>query len=115
MCDDGTKQGIMIKIAMPLPEKPVEDHKQSLEEKAESACTLIESGHESRKEWNFIRKLNEMLMDKKHNGMLSEREQSLLKLIAPTINKHGMLDSRGVQLDPELQLEERDNAHNSVE
>jgi hypothetical protein len=92
---------VELTIDMPKPGGHTPD---TIEERAEAACDLIESGHESRKEWDFIRALNNELVQRKKSGRICGRGTALLELIAPAINKHGMRDPRGVDVDPEMAM-----------
>lgn len=85
-----------------MPSAAQHEAEENLFDKVDSAVTLIESGHESRSEWNFIRALNNHLINKKQSCELSIEEESILELIVPVINKYGNLDPKGVEQDPTL-------------
>jgi len=74
----------------------------SLEEKLADAMEMIESGHDSTKDWEFLKAINNKLHAKKKCGKCSKRELKILKLIAPTINKHANKDGDKITLDPSL-------------
>lgn len=57
-----------------------------LEEKVKQAICLIDSGHESREEWQWLRRLNNHLMRK---DKLSAREEKILRAIQPVMEKYG--------------------------
>lgn len=83
---------LSISIEMPKMEEPRKD-KPSLEEKVRDCLECIESNEDSRKEWEFIRTLNNKLMKKKRKG---SRATNLLEMIAPVIEKYGPKDPNGV-------------------
>ena len=93
----GSKIAIMVETAP----APCGHKTDTLEDKIEAACDLIDSGHESRHEWNFIRALNNELAKRKQKGRIGKRGERLLEMMAHIINKYGEEDSRGVEFDPE--------------
>lgn len=68
----------------------------SVEERVQDAIDLIDSGHESRSEWEFLRRVNNYLMKK---PKLSDREKNVLALIQPCMKKHGMASGSKVEQD----------------
>ena len=62
----------------------------SIEEKVEAALDLIDSGHESREEWCFIKKLNNYLM---RLDKLNPRQERILNQIQPIMEKYGQMSS----------------------
>jgi hypothetical protein len=93
----GNRIAIMVETA---PERCPHEM-DTIEDKVEAACDLIDSGHESRHEWNLIRKLNNELVRRKQMGRLGKRGEKLLEMMAHVINKYGNEDPRGVEFDPE--------------
>jgi len=90
---------ILVKLDAPAPGKSKLDHatkELSIEEKVRAACELIDSCHESRKEWQLIRKLNNYLMRKKNR---TKRQESILRMMQPTIEKYGQYAPEGVEQD----------------
>ena len=90
---------------MPKPEdrKYAKESKPlTTEEKCHYAMELIDSGHDSKKEWEFLKALNNELHRRKKKGKLGKRGKSLLKLIAPVINKYANQDGKKVTQDPSL-------------
>lgn len=69
----------------------------SVEEKVRDACDLIESGHDSREEWNLIRNINNHLMKKEH---LNKRQANILLMIQEIIDKYHRMDDNKVIRDP---------------
>lgn len=60
----------------------------SIEEKVEAALDLIDSGHESRREWCYIKCLNNYLM---RQEKLSPRQEKILMQIQPIMEKYGQM------------------------
>lgn len=81
---------------MPKPVETPREDRQSLEERVRECLDKIDSWDESRKEWEFIRTLNNKLQAKKKLG---SRAKNLLKMIAPVIEKYGQRDPNGVTDD----------------
>jgi hypothetical protein len=89
----------MLDMGTPEPGKCKDSpmsRKLTIEERVRSACELIDSNHESRKDWELIRKLNNYLMRK---DKLTKREQNILKMIQPIIEKYGQHSVAGVEMD----------------
>ena len=76
---------VMIESEHPQHTAP-EYKKECIEDRVRDACELIDSGHESRKEWLMIQKLNNVLMRKKK---LSDKERNVLRMIQPVLEKYG--------------------------
>lgn len=66
----------------------------TIEEKVEAALDLIDSGHESRAEWCFIKALNNFLMKK---DKLTPRQEKILRTIQPIIEKYGQMSPSKVE------------------
>jgi len=77
----------------------------SVEEKVRAACELIDSGHESRTEWQLIRRLNNYLVRRKDN--LTDRQRNVLLMIQPIIEKYGQYAPDGVLQDPSIHTSTR--------
>lgn len=91
------KQKITILIdSVPSPEKTKKSAGPSVEERVQDALELINSGHESRAEWEFIRRVNNYLMKK---SQLNSREKNVLAMIQPCIKKHGMQSGSHIEQD----------------
>jgi hypothetical protein len=65
----------MIEMEPPAKEVTEKHRKPSIEERIKDALCMCESGHESREEWDLLRRVNNALMSKKK---LSKRQQNLL-------------------------------------
>ena len=63
---------------------------------------LIDSGHESRREWDIIRYINNKLVKKYQEGTISSKQKRILEMIQPIIEKYGQMDPRGVEQDASL-------------
>lgn len=97
----GGKQRIQIMIEhMPSREQSNASacEKPSAEEKMREACIMIDSGHESREEWELVKKVNNHLMKL---PKLNKRQANLLKMIQPTIKKYHRLDDEEIIQDSE--------------
>lgn len=91
------RQKITILIdSVPSPEKTAKSRGPSVEERIQDALDMIDSGHESRSDWEFIRRVNNCLMKK---PKLSTREKDILAMIQPCIKKHGMASGSQVEQD----------------
>lgn len=91
---------ILISLDVPTPGKYKTDHatkELSIEERVRAACELIDSGHESRKEWLLLQKLNNYLMRRKDR--LTERQANVLQMVQPMIEKYGQNSPEGVEQD----------------
>jgi hypothetical protein len=99
---EGAIMKIQIMMDMGVPPKGQQEEHECLEERVESCCELIESAHESREEWDFIRSLNNKLVRLKRANKLNDRGHKILEMIAPIINKYGNQDPRYVERDIEL-------------
>lgn len=95
---------IQLIIDQPMPKPGCCDKPDTLEDKVEAACDLIDSGHESREEWDFVRALNNELVKRKQKGRLGPRGAKLMEMMAKVINKYADEDPRGVDQDPELAM-----------
>jgi hypothetical protein len=81
-----------VKIQLMLEQDKVPDKKQtaaykkpSIEERVKDAICMCDSGHDSREEWEFLRRVYNALMKiKKPN----ERHKALIKQIVPVLRKH---------------------------
>jgi hypothetical protein len=91
---------LLIKVGAP----EARTDRLSVEEKVEACLDLIDSGHESRSEWQYIRKLNNYLMNKCN---LSSREERILRTIQPIMEKYG-------QMSP-LKTEQKAEYHSATE
>jgi len=98
-----SKQRISILIETEPPKEihPVYKHK-SIEERVRECILAIESGEDSKREWELIKKLNNELM---RHSRLSPRAKNVLRLIKPIIDKYGLMDSDKVEQDPTKNLE----------
>lgn len=85
------KISIMLE-AMPAPgrtaQSPVSPKPIPVEDRVRDALELINSGHESHKEWLLINKLYKQL-----RGKSSPRAQNLCKMIKPVLAKFGYFDT----------------------
>ena len=78
-------QLVLEKDQVPEKKQTASYRKPSIEERVKDAICLCESGHESREEWEFLRRVHNALMKiKKPN----ERQKNLISLIAPVMRKH---------------------------
>lgn len=84
------------KITVLIDSVPPKQERPPVEERIQDALELIYSGHESRSEWEFIRRVNNYLMKKEK---LNEREKNILAMIQPCIKKHGMASGSKVEQD----------------
>lgn len=73
----------------------------SLEERVRHACDCIETQSTSPREWDFIRRLNNWLQTEARKRTLRPRERAVLLSLQPVIEKYGLIDPRGVELDAE--------------
>lgn len=69
-----------------------------VEETIRDACDMIESGHDSRQEWNLIRNVNNHLMKK---PKLNKRQANILLMIQSIIDKYHTMDDNKVIRDPQ--------------
>jgi len=89
-----------IKILIDTPAPKREEVRPSLSERVDEALELIDSGHESRREWTFIRNLNNKLCKR---DKLSTKLQRILEKIQPIIYKYGNTDTdHKIESKPEL-------------
>lgn len=88
---------LTVKLAMPEADPDGEPKHQSpricVEDKVRDCLEKIEMNEDSYEEWEFIRRLNNKLMQKKKLG---KRAKNLLEMISPTIEKHGPKTSKKV-------------------
>jgi hypothetical protein len=78
-----------------MPERVSKHHKKPpLEERIKDMCDLIESGYDSAVEWKTIRKVHNELAKR---DKLTERQQNILDLIKPVIDKYGNGDPEGIE------------------
>lgn len=104
---DNIDMNLLIKLTMPEGRMHPDDSRYaepSLEEKVQHYLDLIDSGHESQREWDFIKKLNNKLTHCYQMGKLQEGSKQLriLKMIQPIIEKYGQMDPEGVEQDASL-------------
>lgn len=78
---------------MPKAEPKDKISRRSIESKVRECCERIEMNEDSRKEWEFIRQLNNKLKAKKRLG---KRAKALLALMQPVIDKYGRESSKYV-------------------
>lgn len=75
-------------VVMPMPDKATSSKKPeegiSLESKVKDMIDLIESGHNSSREWIALNKFYDSIKDRK-----DQRSQDLIKMIQPTMSKYG--------------------------
>lgn len=85
--DRHLKISMMIELPPPSKQETSSSAKRqpSAEERVNSAIELCQSGHESREEWELLRKVNNHLSKKKS---LSNREKRVLAKIAAFLQKH---------------------------
>lgn len=103
----GIKIGLMLDIVP--PKEQTEHHRKiPLEERIKDAICLCESGHESRKEWELLRKVNNYLMQKKK---LNNKQKNILKMIQPVLRKFDS-GSGGHLLQDSVRLSEVDGLFN---
>jgi uncharacterized protein YegL len=72
--------------------------KPSIEEKVKDAICMCESGHDSKEDWEFLRKVNNALMKLPN---LNSRQKNLLKMITPVLRKHSSASGGKIELDSE--------------
>ena len=94
----GFRISLDIELPMPSPEQSKRQKKPSFIEKVGEAITMIDSGHESKAEWDFIRCLNNCLMNKK---TLTEKQKKLLKMIQPVLKRYKNITSEEILQDSE--------------
>ena len=93
---------IVVDMPESNPEKEEMRRCPSLEEKVEYALEVIDSGYESTTEWNYIRRLNNILTKRYREGTISQSHLRVLKKMQAIIEKYGQLDPRGVEQDATL-------------
>lgn len=69
-----------------------------IEDQVRHAVTLCDSGHESREEWEFLRRVNNALMK---IPKLNKRQANLLKLITPCLRRHASASGGKIEMDSE--------------
>lgn len=78
-------QLVLEKDKVPEKTKTNSYRKPSIEERVKDAICMCDSGHESREEWEFLRRVYNALMKiKKPN----ERHKALIKQITPTLRRN---------------------------
>lgn len=101
MHDGKTRIQILLDMEQ-APEPKPRTPKCSPEERIERAMELVDSGHESKDEWKFLRWVNNSLTRKYQEGRINKREVAILKKIQPIMEKYGMLDPEGIEQDASL-------------
>ena len=102
-----SKVGISVMVEQ-MPEEVRPEYKcRKLIDRVHSAIKMVESGHDSRAEWKFLRRLNNKLHRLKRE--LTRSERNILKMIQPVMDKHGWSDPTGVEKDLELINGDKEN------
>lgn len=96
MHKDKKPLSINITIDMPTAEQGKSLKKPSLIEKVQEAITMIDSGHDSRAEWDMIQCLNKCLMKK---DKLTKNQAALLKMIQPVLKRYKGITSEKIEQD----------------
>lgn len=91
---------ISISMAMPSPEVSKAHAKPSIMDKIDECLTMIDSGHDSERHWDYIKRLNDCLMKK---PSLTPKQAKILKMIQPAIKKYGR--AAGAEQDTERLVE----------
>jgi len=93
---------VEVEISMPEPgaERPVCDYRE--EDEIEAAIEMVDSGHESREQWKYLRWINNSLVTKYEKGTINRRELKVLKMIQPIMEKYGQLDPEGIKQNARL-------------
>jgi len=77
---------VSISLSMPTPEQSKVHARPGILDKIEECLTMIESGHDSTRHWDYIRRLNDCLMKKQN---ITPKQAKILKMIQPAIKKYG--------------------------
>lgn len=88
---------------MPAPEKTKAYRRPGLVEKVEECMTMVDSGHESRAHWDFLQKINDILMKK---PSLTKPQALLLKKIQPLMKRWGRMTGAEQDSDRLAEIEE---------
>lgn len=96
------KVSVSVGLDMPKTRCAKEEGKLSIEERVRDAIDMVESGHESRRDWEFLRRLNNAIMKKYNCGKCNERMLNILMTLQPIMEKYGQYDHEGVIQAPEL-------------
>lgn len=80
---------VSVTLKMPSPERSAYHEKQSMNDKVDECLLMIESQHDSRHHWEYIQRINDILMKK---PSLTKAQACLLKKIQPVIKKYGPME-----------------------
>jgi len=85
---------IRVEVEVAPPRRECTKHK-SIEQRVRELLEDIDSGHPSAQQWEQVRRLFNKLACK---PKLSKRAENLLRMMEPIIEKYGMMDPKGVDL-----------------
>lgn len=97
---------ITIQLTMPEPDTSREQARPNQIEKIREALELIESGHQSRREWAYLKAIWRKLLTLAQHGKLGERGWDAAALIYPCMERYAI--EHGVERDSEIESKLRE-------
>lgn len=98
----GPEIGLNLRIKMPEVPSSQPDACPPIEDRVRKAMEMVEYGSGSRRDWEFLRRVNNCLVKKYKARKCNDRMLNILKMIQPTMEKYGQYDHEGVESCPEL-------------
>lgn len=93
-------KGLKLAVSLQLPtEKP---EKPCIFERVQDCLDEIEFGSTTAAPYNFLRKLNNKLVERWELGKRCPKTKKLLGMITPLMLEHGLMDNRGIKIAEEF-------------